>query len=265
VATRRTRAAGRHVNFMITGEDADRTAPRRDPRPDGAGEGHELLPGPAMWAAVLAVPDPGSRELSHPAASPGARRRHPPPLLRDHRSSMVMKEYRNEPEATAEAFAGGWFHSDQLVRQDEDGYRYVVRRQNTRRTRRRRRSSARGATSGWPATRTLGSAPSSARSPATPAEKCPRRCCAPSTRPARWSPSRWSDPLPPSPDAEREGRPGGVVRRCSRRDRRRRPRSARRSAVRARPTPAPAPGAGRRPAGHRWRRTSGRRRRTAHR
>ncbi|MGR7025720.1 long-chain-fatty-acid--CoA ligase [Geodermatophilus sp. URMC 62] len=45
-----------------------------------------------------------------------------------YRSPMVMKEYWNRPEATAEAFAGGWFHSGDLVRQDEDGYYYVVDR-----------------------------------------------------------------------------------------------------------------------------------------
>jgi fatty-acyl-CoA synthase/long-chain acyl-CoA synthetase len=45
-----------------------------------------------------------------------------------YRSPMVMKEYWGKPEATAEAFAGGWFHSGDLVRQDEDGYIYVVDR-----------------------------------------------------------------------------------------------------------------------------------------
>ncbi|MGY1724321.1 long-chain-fatty-acid--CoA ligase [Blastococcus sp. SYSU DS0533] len=45
-----------------------------------------------------------------------------------YRSPMVMKEYWGKPEATAEAFAGGWFHSGDLVRQDEDGYFYVVDR-----------------------------------------------------------------------------------------------------------------------------------------
>jgi fatty-acyl-CoA synthase len=45
-----------------------------------------------------------------------------------YRSPMVMKEYWNHPEATAEAFAGGWFHSGDLVREDEDGYYYVVDR-----------------------------------------------------------------------------------------------------------------------------------------
>ncbi|MEU1981235.1 long-chain-fatty-acid--CoA ligase [Nocardia sp. NPDC019395] len=45
-----------------------------------------------------------------------------------YRGPTVMREYWNKPEATAEAFAGGWFHSGDLVRQDEDGYLYVVDR-----------------------------------------------------------------------------------------------------------------------------------------
>ena len=45
-----------------------------------------------------------------------------------YRSPMVMKEYWGKPEETAEAFAGGWFHSGDLVRQDEEGYLYVVDR-----------------------------------------------------------------------------------------------------------------------------------------
>jgi fatty-acyl-CoA synthase/long-chain acyl-CoA synthetase len=45
-----------------------------------------------------------------------------------YRGPMVMREYWNKPEATAEAFAGGWFHSGDLVREDEDGYYYVVDR-----------------------------------------------------------------------------------------------------------------------------------------
>jgi acyl-CoA synthetase (AMP-forming)/AMP-acid ligase II len=45
-----------------------------------------------------------------------------------YRSPMVMTGYWNKPEETAEAFCGGWFHSGDLVREDEDGYLYVVDR-----------------------------------------------------------------------------------------------------------------------------------------
>ncbi|MGR6967837.1 long-chain-fatty-acid--CoA ligase [Geodermatophilus sp. URMC 61] len=45
-----------------------------------------------------------------------------------YRSPMVMREYWNKPEETSIAFEGGWFHSGDLVRQDEEGYLYVVDR-----------------------------------------------------------------------------------------------------------------------------------------
>ena len=38
------------------------------------------------------------------------------------RGNMVMSGYYNDPEATAAAFAGGWFHSGDLAVQHEDGY-----------------------------------------------------------------------------------------------------------------------------------------------
>ena len=45
-----------------------------------------------------------------------------------YRATTLMSGYWNNPEATAEAFAGGWFHSGDLVRMDEDGYVWVVDR-----------------------------------------------------------------------------------------------------------------------------------------
>jgi fatty-acyl-CoA synthase len=45
-----------------------------------------------------------------------------------YRGPLVMSGYWNKPDETAEAFRGGWFHSGDLVRQDEDGYFYVVDR-----------------------------------------------------------------------------------------------------------------------------------------
>jgi len=44
------------------------------------------------------------------------------------RGPNLMKEYWNRPEATAEAFAGGWFHSGDLARMDQDGDLYIVER-----------------------------------------------------------------------------------------------------------------------------------------
>ncbi len=45
-----------------------------------------------------------------------------------YRAPTLMAGYWNNPKATAEAFAGGWFHSGDLVRQDEEGYVWVVDR-----------------------------------------------------------------------------------------------------------------------------------------
>lgn len=45
-----------------------------------------------------------------------------------YRAPTLMTGYWNNPTATAEAFAGGWFHSGDLVRQDEEGYIWVVDR-----------------------------------------------------------------------------------------------------------------------------------------
>ncbi|MGE0802854.1 MAG: AMP-binding protein [Lautropia sp.] len=42
-----------------------------------------------------------------------------------------FREYLKDPQATAEAWAGGWFHTGDVVRRDADGYLYFVdRRKN---------------------------------------------------------------------------------------------------------------------------------------
>jgi acyl-CoA synthetase (AMP-forming)/AMP-acid ligase II len=45
-----------------------------------------------------------------------------------YRGPTTMKEYYRNPEATAETLKNGWFHSGDLVRQDEEGFVYVVGR-----------------------------------------------------------------------------------------------------------------------------------------
>ena len=45
-----------------------------------------------------------------------------------YRGPGLMLEYWNKPDATADAFEGGWFHSGDLVRVDDDGFVYVVDR-----------------------------------------------------------------------------------------------------------------------------------------
>jgi len=45
-----------------------------------------------------------------------------------YRGPTVMQGYWNMPEANEQAFAGGWFHSGDLCRMDDEGYLYVVDR-----------------------------------------------------------------------------------------------------------------------------------------
>jgi fatty-acyl-CoA synthase len=45
-----------------------------------------------------------------------------------YRGPSMMSGYWRNPQATAEACEGGWFHSGDLVREDEDGFIYVVDR-----------------------------------------------------------------------------------------------------------------------------------------
>lgn len=45
-----------------------------------------------------------------------------------HQSAHLMVGYWDKPQETAEAFAGGWFHSGDLGYMDDDGYIYIVDR-----------------------------------------------------------------------------------------------------------------------------------------
>jgi long-chain acyl-CoA synthetase len=44
------------------------------------------------------------------------------------RGHNIMKGYWQRPDATDEAMRGGWFHSGDMAREDEDGYFYIVDR-----------------------------------------------------------------------------------------------------------------------------------------
>ena len=44
------------------------------------------------------------------------------------RGENVMKGYWNQPEATAEAMRGGWFHTGDLATRDDDGFYFIVDR-----------------------------------------------------------------------------------------------------------------------------------------
>jgi fatty-acyl-CoA synthase len=80
-----------------------------DARPDSAGR-------PVLFVEVKVVDDTGNDVT---AGGTGE-------VL--YRSPQLCTGYWDKPEATEEAFAGGWFHSGDLVRIDEEGYIFVVDR-----------------------------------------------------------------------------------------------------------------------------------------
>jgi long-chain acyl-CoA synthetase len=73
--------------------------------------------GTPLWGVQMEVMDPEGRPA--PLGELGEI------VIRGHN---VMKGYYKRPEASAEAIRGGWFHTGDLAKKDEDGYYFIVDR-----------------------------------------------------------------------------------------------------------------------------------------
>ncbi|BBU21720.1 long-chain-fatty-acid--CoA ligase [Mycobacterium xenopi] len=75
--------------------------------------------GKPIWGVEVCVVDENDNELPPGPDNVGEI------VIRGHN---VMKGYYKKPEATAEAFRHGWFHTGDLAYRDEDGYFFIVDR-----------------------------------------------------------------------------------------------------------------------------------------
>jgi long-chain acyl-CoA synthetase len=78
-----------------------------------------LSVGKPIWGVEMKIFDDDDREL------PPGRDNVGEIVIRGHN---VMKGYFNNPEASAEAMRGGWFHSGDMGYQDDEGYFFIVDR-----------------------------------------------------------------------------------------------------------------------------------------
>ena len=75
--------------------------------------------GKPIWGVEVRVVDESEVELEPGEENVGEI------VIRGHN---IMKGYYKNPEATAEAFKGGWFHTGDLAYKDKDGYLFIVDR-----------------------------------------------------------------------------------------------------------------------------------------
>jgi long-chain acyl-CoA synthetase len=73
--------------------------------------------GPAVWGCEVRVVDADDREVPRGALGEV--------VIRGHN---VMKGYFRKPDVNAEVLRGGWFHSGDVGRMDDDGYLYIADR-----------------------------------------------------------------------------------------------------------------------------------------
>jgi long-chain acyl-CoA synthetase len=83
------------------------------------GDRKPLSVGKPIWGVEMRIADSGDEPL------PAGRDQIGEIQIRGHN---VMKGYRNRPEATASALAGGWLHTGDLGYVDEDGFYFIVDR-----------------------------------------------------------------------------------------------------------------------------------------
>ena len=75
--------------------------------------------GKPIWGVTVQIVDEAEKPLPAGESNVGEI------VIRGHN---IMKGYYKNPEATQEAFKGGWFHSGDLAYADDDGYLFIVDR-----------------------------------------------------------------------------------------------------------------------------------------
>jgi fatty-acyl-CoA synthase len=80
---------------------------------------HQAMTGYAILGVEMRVVDPNDRDVPHDGKSIGE-------IIA--RGDGVMEGYWNQPESSAEALRGGWFHTGDMAVVNEDGYFLIVDR-----------------------------------------------------------------------------------------------------------------------------------------